>query len=86
MNSNELAHELAPVNSNELTPAAADSWYEWTLANYLPAHPELLQTDANGRGIGVKALGEAMAEACGKDYASMKGMASGVAKRLRSEV
>jgi hypothetical protein len=86
VNSNELAHELAPVNSNELAPAAADSWYEWTLANYLPAHPELLQTDASGRGIGVKALGEAMAEACGKDYESMKGMASGVAKRLRSEV
>jgi hypothetical protein len=82
----ELPHELPPVNSNELTPVTADGWYEWTLANYLPAHPELLQTDDNGRGIGVKALGEAMAEACEKDYESMKGTASGVAKRLRSEV
>lgn len=83
MNSDELTHELVSVNSNELAPVTADGWYEWTLTNYLPAHPELLQTDANGRGIGVKALGEAMADACGKSYDSMKGMASEVAKRVR---
>jgi hypothetical protein len=35
-----------------------------------------LQADANGRGIGVKAMGAAMFAAAGKDYESMKGMAS----------
>jgi hypothetical protein len=71
-----------PVN---YVPTTVEGWYEWTLDNYLPTHPELLQTDDRGRGIGVKALGEAMAEENGKDYESMKGTASEVAKRLRAE-
>lgn len=76
----------APMNSPMNTaPATLDGWYEWTLDNYLPAHPELLQTDAQGRGMGVKALAEAMAGECGKDVDAMKGTASGVAKRLRAE-
>jgi hypothetical protein len=72
-----------PVNS---VPTTVEGWYEWTLDNYLPAHLELLQTDDRGRGIGVKALAEAMATECGKDVDAMKGTASEVAKRLRSEV
>lgn len=32
------------------TPSTVQGWYEWTLDNYLPAHPELLQLDARGRG------------------------------------
>lgn len=66
-------------------PSTLESWYLWAKDNYLPAHPELLQTDAQGRGMGVKALAEAMAGECGKDVDAMKGTASGVAKRLRSE-
>lgn len=72
----------SPMNT---APATLDGWYEWTLDNYLGAHPELLQTDAQGRGMGVKALAEAMAGECGKDVDAMKGTASGVAKRLRAE-
>jgi len=76
----------APVNSPMNTaPATLDGWYEWTLDNYLGAHPELLQTDAQGRGMGVKDLATAMAAECGKDTDAMKGTASGVAKRLRNE-
>lgn len=67
-------------------PTTVDGWYEWTLDNYLPAHLELLQTDDRGRGVGVKALAEAMAAECGKDVDAMKGTASEVAKRLRNEV
>ena len=67
-------------------PVTTDGWYEWTLENYLPEHPELLQVDNRGRGVGVKALGEAMAVCNGKDYDAMKGTASDVAKRLRAEV
>jgi hypothetical protein len=67
-------------------PTTTDGWYEWTLENYLPKHPELLQVDSRGRGVGVKELGEAMAVCNGKDYDAMKGTASDVAKRLRTEV
>lgn len=70
-------------------PTNTADWYEWTLANYLPAHPELLQVDANGRGVGVSALARAMAELARGDAAQMeayKGVASEVAKRLRSEL
>ena len=49
-------------------------------------HPELLQTDDRGRGIGVKALAETMGAECGKDIDAMKGTASEVAKRLRNEI
>lgn len=72
----------SPMNT---APATLDGWYEWTLDNYLPMHYELLQTDAQGRGMGVKGLAEAMAAECGKDLDAMKGTASGVAKRLRLE-
>lgn len=67
-------------------PTTVDGWFEWTLDNYLPAHPELLQLDARGRGMGVKALADAMAAANGKDAEAMKGTASEVAKRLRAEM
>ena len=72
-----------PMNT---IPTTVEGWYEWTLDTYLPTHLELLQTDDRGRGVGVKALAEAMATECGKDVDSMKGTASEVAKRLRNEV
>lgn len=72
----------SPVN---LPPATIEGWYEWTLDNYFPSHTELLQTDKNGRGVGIAALADAMAAHNGKDATAMKGMASEVAKRLRSE-
>jgi hypothetical protein len=46
----------------------------------------LLQVDAQGRGIGIRALAEAMAAHGRGDagqYEAMKGVASEVAKRLR---
>jgi len=70
-----------PVN---YAPTTVEGWYEWALDHYLPSHPELLQTDDRGRGMGVKALAEAMAGANGKDYEAMKGSASEVARRIRS--
>lgn len=84
--------EVAPppppaVNySMNTVPTTVEGWYEWTLDNYLPAHLELLQTDDRGRGVGVKALAEAMAAECGKDIDAMKGTASEVAKRVRNEI
>jgi hypothetical protein len=72
----------SPMNT---APTTVEGWYEWTLDNYLPAHPELLRTDKRGRGIGVQALAEAMAALNGKTFEAMGGTASGVAKRLRSE-
>jgi hypothetical protein len=75
----------AAVNSPMNTaPATVDGWYEWTLDNYLPAHPELLQLDARGRGMGVKALAETMAAQNGKTVEQMGGTASEVAKRIRA--
>lgn len=77
----------SPVNTPTNTPPeTVDGWYEWTLDNYLPAHPELLQLDARGRGMGVSALAAAMAGENGKDPDAMKGTASEVAKRLRGDV
>lgn len=76
-----------PVNTPTNTPPeTVEGWYEWTLDNYLPTHPELLQVDARGRGMGVSALAAAMAGENGKDPDAMKGTASEVAKRLRSDV
>jgi len=66
-----------------MTPTTVEGWYEWALDNYLPTHPELLQTDDRGRGMGVKALAETMAAENGKDLDAMKGAASEVAKRIR---
>jgi hypothetical protein len=71
----------SPVNS---VPVTVDGWYEWTLDNYFPAHMELLRTE-NGRGVGIQALADAMAAHNGKDATAMKGTASEVAKRLRTE-
>lgn len=78
---------LSPVNTTTNTlPETVDGWYEWTLDSYLQAHPELLQLDARGRGMGVSALAAAMAAENGKDIDAMKGTASEVAKRLRTEI
>ena len=74
------------MNSAMNYPTTVDGWYEWTLENYLPMHPELLQVDARGRGVGVMALAVAMGEYNGKNVDDMKGTASEIAKRLRSEV
>lgn len=74
---------------NAPAPASLDDWYAWTLAEYLPAHPELLQVDAQGRGVGVRALAEAMALAArgdAREYEAFKGVASGVARRVRESV
>ena len=81
----EVDPPLVNISVNA-TPETVDGWYEWTLDNYLPAHPELLQVDERGRGLGVADLARAMAAENGKDWEVMKGMASGVAKRLRTEV
>jgi len=72
-----------PMNT---TPTTVEGWYEWTIDNYLPMHPELLQTDDRGRGMGVKALAETMAAENGKGMDARKGTASEVAKRLRADV
>lgn len=77
----------SPVNTTVNTPPeTVEGWYEWTLDNYLGAHPELLQLDARGRGMGVTALAAAMAAENGKDLDAMKGTASEVAKRLRGDI
>ena len=76
----------APVNA---APDTVEGWYEWTLAQYLPAHPELLTLDAQGRGVGVRGLAAAMAQLARGDagqYEAYKGAASEVGKRLRREV
>lgn len=75
-----------PTNAVNCAPTSVDGWYEWTLETYLPTHAQLLQVDAQGRGVGVKALGEAMAAHNGKEYDAMKGTASEVAKRIRNDV
>jgi hypothetical protein len=67
-------------------PETVDGWYEWTLDGYLETHPELLQLDGRGRGMGVTALAAAMAAENGKEPDAMKGTASEVAKRLRTEI
>ena len=83
----EVAPPPSPVNTTTNTlPETVDGWYEWTLDSYLQAHPELLQLDARGRGMGVSALAAAMAAENGKDIDAMKGTASEVAKRLRTEI
>lgn len=77
------------ANGAANTPTTTADWYEWTLASYLPTHPELLQVDAQGRGVGVTALARAMAELARGDVAQVdafKGVASEVAKRLRNEL
>jgi hypothetical protein len=70
-------------------PTNADGWYEWMVGEYLPGHPELLQVDAQGRGLGVRKLAEAMAELARGDaaqYEAYKGVASELGKRLRAEL
>lgn len=84
----------APMNASmnasmNAVPATAAEWYDWVLGSYLPAHPELLQVDAEGRGVGVSSLARAMAQLARGDasqYAAFKGVASEVAKRLRAEL
>lgn len=77
----------SPMNTATNTPPeTVEGWYEWTLDSYLPAHPELLQLDVRGRGMGVSALAAAMAAENGKDIDAMKGTASEVAKRLRGDI
>ena len=81
------AHEQ-PMNTAP-APVTVDGWYAWVLDTYLPHHPELLQLDARGRGVGIRGLAEAMAELSRGDrtqYEDMKGAASEVAKRLRQEL
>lgn len=76
-------------NATQKLTMTTPEWYEWTLASYLPTHPELLQVDAQGRGVGVTALARAMAELARGDVAQVdafKGVASEVAKRLRNEL
>lgn len=80
-----------PTNAaNERTPSpptTEDGWYEWTLAEYLPAHPELLQLDPQGRGVGIKTLAITMATHSRRDasqYEAFKGIASTVAARIRA--
>lgn len=65
------------------TPTSKDGWYEWTLENYLPDHPELLTTNSNGNGVGIADLARAMAELAGNTPANMKSNASEVAARIR---
>jgi hypothetical protein len=79
----------AAMNGATNTPSTTAEWYEWTRTQYLPEHPELLQVDASGRGIGVSALARAMARQARGDSSQMeayKGVASEVARRLRAEV
>jgi hypothetical protein len=66
-------------------PATIETWYQWTLQDYLPSHLELLQVDNQGRGIGVMALAQTMAMMNGKDVTAMKGTASKVAKKIRED-
>lgn len=65
---------------------SVDGWYEWMLGAYLQEHPELLTVDERGRGVGVMALARAMADYVGGDVDSYKGLASDLAKRLRTEM
>lgn len=70
-------------------PTTTGEWYDWVLAEYLPAHPELLQVDEHGRGVGVSMLARAMAQharGSPREYEAYKGVASEVAKRLRSDL
>lgn len=84
----------APTNASmnasmNAVPATAAEWYDWVIGSYLPSHPELLQVDAEGRGVGVSSLARAMAQLARGDasqYAAFKGIASEVAKRLRAEL
>ena len=58
------------------------------LSDYFPTHPELLSTDAQGRGIGIMPMARAMALLARGDEgeaASYQGIASEIAKKLRNE-
>jgi hypothetical protein len=77
------------MNAATNTPSTVSEWYEWTRTQYLPEHPELLQVDASGRGVGVTALARAMAVQArgdGGQSDAFKGLASDLCKRLRAEV
>lgn len=76
----------APTNA---TPVDEAGWLEWTLAEYLSGHPELLQVDAQGRGVGIRELARAMATVRYGDagrYELMKSTASTVAAQIRRSV
>ena len=45
-----------PAAANRNAPVSTAGWHQWALANYFPLHVELLQTDANGNGVGVMNL------------------------------
>ena len=82
---NEAQQVDAPVTVT-VAPSAPTSkagWYEWTLEKYLPTHPELLTTDANGNGVGIANLARAMAKLAGNAPANMKSNASEVAAKIR---
>lgn len=76
----------APTNA---APVDEAGWLEWTVAEYLAGHPELLQVDTQGRGIGIRDLARAMAQIrygdAGK-YELMKSTASTVAAQIRRSV
>lgn len=81
----ETAKEAAPTRTGQMS---TQEWYQWTFDHYLPTHPELLQTDSHGKGIGIRQLAEAMAVISRGDsgkFAAMKGVAFKVAKRIRED-
>ena len=89
-------HEQAKQGGNAVNraavnavPAPVDDWYNWTLSEHQPMHPDMLELDSQGRGMGVRVLAEAMAVLArgnAAQYEDFKGVASEVGKRLRSEV
>ena len=85
-----------PEVTNAVTNAVANAapvdeagWLEWTVAEYLSGHPELLQVDTQGRGVGIRELAKAMAVVRYGDagrYELMKSTASTVAAQIRRSV
>lgn len=73
----------APTNA---APVDEAGWLEWTVAEYLSGHPELLRVDTQGRGVGIRDLARAMAQIRYGDvgkYELMKSTASAVAAQIR---
>lgn len=76
----------APTNA---APVDEAGWLEWTVAEYLSGHPELLQVDGQGRGVGIRELARTMAVVRYGDagrYELMKSTASTVAAQIRRSV